>query len=164
MPRKTLIATTLALALLVAASGAQALRLQVGELVIYAEGGFAPTSLPKHENAPITIHGGGKISTISGALPPVLETLTIDFDRHGSVETTGLEVCTAAKLEATTVAQARRNCPDAIVGGSRPRRRLLPRTAPDPGRLADHPLQRARVGSRLVGVRAAGHAFTRKRR
>ncbi len=45
-----------------------------------------------------------------------MKTLTIDFDRHGSVVTTGLEVCTAAKLAATDTAQARRNCPGAIVG------------------------------------------------
>ena len=73
-------------------------------------------SLPKHEDAPITIHGGGKLSTITGELPPVLETITIEFDRHGHVDTTGLAVCTRAKLAATTVAQARHNCPGAIVG------------------------------------------------
>ncbi len=37
-------------------------------------------------------------------------------DRHGSVITTGLAHCTKAKLAATSTAQARRNCPGAIVG------------------------------------------------
>jgi hypothetical protein len=114
---KTLIATALAASLLaVAATTADAVKLIAGPIVIEAEGGFAPSALPKHENAPISLHGGGSVSTISGALPPILKTLTIDFDRHGSVQTNGLEVCTAGKLQATTVSAARHTCPKAIVG------------------------------------------------
>lgn len=109
-------ASILALALLTLATAAYALRLQVGDIVVQAEGGFAPKALPKHENAPITLHGGGRLSTVSGRLPPILRTITILFDRHGSVQTTGLQRCTKAKLAATTTAQARRNCPGAIVG------------------------------------------------
>src|SRR3954453_23187889 len=83
------------LGLLVAAAGASALVLEAGDLVLSAEGGFAPTSLPKHEDAPIKIYGGGKASTRSGELPPVIDTVTIEFDRHGHVDTNGLEVCAA---------------------------------------------------------------------
>jgi hypothetical protein len=117
MPRKIRIILAAALALLaLGATTAYALQLRVGDLVVNAEGGFAPTALPKTQNAPITLHGGGKISTVSGALPPILKTLDLEFDRHGSVVTTGLPVCTMAKLAATSTAQARRNCPGAIVG------------------------------------------------
>jgi hypothetical protein len=97
-------------------SAAHGIELRAGDILITAEGGFSPKSLPKHKNAPITLHGGGDISTISGGLPPVLKTLAFEFDRHGSVVTTGLPVCTKGKLEATTTPQARRNCPGAIVG------------------------------------------------
>jgi hypothetical protein len=96
--------------------GAQVLHLQVGNIVVEAEGGFSPKALPKHENAPITLQGGGKLSTVSGELPPILKTITILFDRHGSVVTTGLPHCTKAKLVATDTAQARHNCPTSIVG------------------------------------------------
>lgn len=117
MPKRTLIVVALGLTLLAGVVGtAYALQLRAGDILVNAEGGFAPKALPKHENAPITLHGGGSISTVSGALPPILQTLTIDFDRHGSVVTTGLPVCTMAKLAATTTVQARRNCPGAIVG------------------------------------------------
>jgi hypothetical protein len=116
LSKQKAIVAALALFLLVAAPAAYALRLEAGQIVIEAEGGFAPSALPKHQNAPITLHGGGSISTRSGALPPILKTITIDFDRHGSVQTTGLEVCTSAKLQATTTAAARHNCPGAIVG------------------------------------------------
>jgi hypothetical protein len=118
LPRKgrraLLIALPLAIAL--AAAQASAIELRAGEIIIHADGGFAPKALPKHEDAPITLHGGGSISTTTGAPPPILETIEIEFDRHGSVETSGLEICTVARLRATTVAQARRNCPNAIVG------------------------------------------------
>jgi hypothetical protein len=116
MKRKTLIAIGLALGVLLAAGSASALKIRAGDLILNADGGFTPTALPKHEDAPITIHGGGKLSTLSGELPPIVETLTIEFDRHGSVQTKGLPVCTAAKLQATTVPAARRACPGAIVG------------------------------------------------
>lgn len=104
------------LALLLATGTAYALRLQAGEIVVIADGGFTPKALPRKQDAPITLHGGGKVSTVSGVLPPVLKTLTFEFDKHGSVETAGLPVCTKGKLIATDVAQARRNCRGAIVG------------------------------------------------
>lgn len=114
MKRKAIALAALALA--IAAASASALVLEAGNLVVDAEGGFAPTALPKHEDAPIKLFGSGKASTKSGELPPIVETLTIEFDRHGHVDTNGLEVCTAAKLQSTTVPAARRACPGAIVG------------------------------------------------
>jgi hypothetical protein len=87
-----------------------------GNLVLDGQGGFTPTALPKKVDAPIKIFGSGKISTVDGTLPPVLETIEFEFDKHGSVDTTGLPKCTAAKLQATTVPQARKLCPGAIVG------------------------------------------------
>jgi hypothetical protein len=119
-PRR-LLGVLLGLAIVAAfwAASAYALHLQAGDIVIEAEGGFAPQALPRHDNAPITIHGGGRISTASGELPPVLKELTFLFDRHGAVDTTGLAVCTKGKLIATTVARARAACPAAIVGEGR---------------------------------------------
>jgi hypothetical protein len=112
----------LALAALVLAGTASAVRnndqvkLRAGDLLIVGRGGFRPETLPRHKDAPILIYGGGKLSTVSGELPPILDKLTFEFDRHGSVDTTGLEACTAGKLQATTVPAARKACPSAIVG------------------------------------------------
>jgi hypothetical protein len=105
-----------ALGVLAIGSSAEAIKLRAGDIIIIADGGFAPTKLPRHENAPITIHGGGRIDTVSGELPPVLETIDIEYDRHGSVETIGLPVCRKGQLEATTVSQARAHCRGSIVG------------------------------------------------
>ncbi len=47
--------------LLLAAASASAFKVNVraGNLVLEAEGDFAPKALPKFKNAPITTHGGG---------------------------------------------------------------------------------------------------------
>lgn len=113
--RRVLIATAVAATLSLAAT-AYAFELQLGNLVIRGDGGFSPKVLPKFHNAPITLHGGGSLSTVSGDLPPILKTLTIEYDRHGSVETKGLPVCPPGRLQATTVPAARRACPNSIVG------------------------------------------------
>jgi hypothetical protein len=115
--RRRLLATAaLALTALALTGAAEARVIRVGDLLLDANGTFSPTRLPKHENAPITLRGGGKLSTVSGDLPPILHTINIEFDRHGSVETTGLPVCRMGKLLATLVRQAREACPGAIVG------------------------------------------------
>jgi hypothetical protein len=116
MRKKILVIVTMGSALLVVVGAAYAITIRAGDIVIVGNGGFAPTALPRDRNAPITLYGSGRISTVSGGLPPVLKTLTFKFDRHGSVETTGLPVCTSGKLQATTVPQARKACPGAIVG------------------------------------------------
>ncbi|MEX2106958.1 MAG: hypothetical protein WD810_08680 [Solirubrobacterales bacterium] len=105
-----------AVLLLVAAGSALALRLQVGNIVVTTDGGFSPTTLPKHEFAPIRLHGYGKIGTADGTNPPILKQIVIWFDKHGAVETRGLPKCTPGKLAATTTPQARKLCPGAIVG------------------------------------------------
>jgi hypothetical protein len=117
--RKFLVVGLAALAVLAIAGSANAIKLRAGNIVITADGGFSPTRLPRHENAPITIHGGGKISTVNGELPPILETIEIEYDRHGAIDTVGLPICTEGQLEATTVDQARQKCHDAIVGKGR---------------------------------------------
>ena len=116
--RKTLLrANVLGIALLLVVAGsAVAIKLEAANLVITTDGGFTPTTLPKKGYAPIKLHGYGKISTEDGSPPPVLETVTIWFDKHGEVETKGLPKCTPGKLKATTTAQARKLCPGSIVG------------------------------------------------
>ena len=99
-----------------AASSVTKVHLQAGNLVVIGEGGFAPSALPKNVDAPITIFGKGRLDTVDGSLPPILKTIEFEFDRHGSIQTLGLPICTTGKLQSTTVPQARKLCPGAIVG------------------------------------------------
>jgi hypothetical protein len=119
--KRKVIAFGLVLLLVFAASAAairfnEKIELRAGNLILAGRGGFAPETLPKYHNAPIVLHGAGHVATVDGELPPILERVIAEFDRHGAVDTIGLGVCTVKKLQATTVAEARHVCADAIVG------------------------------------------------
>jgi hypothetical protein len=147
MGRRTIRALAVAVAavaVLIGATAALAVKevtkvhLVAGNIVLDGQGGFTPTALPKNVDAPIKLHGSGRISTVDGTLPPVLRTIEFEFDKHGSVDTTGLAKCTSAKLQATTVPQARKLCPGAIVGTGRGHAVVkFPEQAPIP---ADSPI------------------------
>ena len=129
--RKALILAALALFILVGTSAAA--RVVSEGLIIVANGSFKPSALPRTHNAPITLAGSVSIATVSGALPPTLQTATLEFDRHGSLQTTGLAVCTAQELQSTTVAEARKTCAGAIVGEGEAHAVLdLPEQVPTP--------------------------------
>lgn len=119
--RRALVAAMLCLGLLGVAGVALGLQLRAGDLIVRAHGGFAPKALPRKHDAPISLYGGGRLSTASGSLPPIIEDLILEYDRHGHVETKGLPVCRRGRLEATTVPQARHHCPGAIVGKGKAR-------------------------------------------
>jgi hypothetical protein len=115
---KKRIGLAVVLGVLAVAASASAFKTEVvvGNLVLKAHGDFAPKALPKRKNAPVTIEGGGKLSTRTGELPPILDKFTIEFDKHGALDTKGLAVCAQRKLIATDVPAARRACKPAIVG------------------------------------------------
>jgi hypothetical protein len=119
--RRIAIFAALACAVLLAGTALAArevtkIHLNVGNIVIDGEGGYTPTSLPRTKNAPITIFGKGRISTLDGQLPPVLHTLEFEFDRNGALDTEGLAVCSSGQLQSRNVKDARAACPNAIVG------------------------------------------------
>jgi hypothetical protein len=90
--------------------------LRAGPVEVVAEGGFTPTTLPKHATAPITLHGEGHIAATDGGLAPILKKLIVWYDKNGEVVTKGLPYCTRNKLLATTSATARKVCAGSIVG------------------------------------------------
>lgn len=116
--RKTLLRTLVVVAALalVSAGAAEAIKLRIGNIVVVGDGGFTPTKLPKHRNAPIKLFGHATFTTVDGTRPSPLRTLTLEFDKHGAVETRGLPKCTMGKLVATTTKVARNHCRGAIVG------------------------------------------------
>ena len=116
MRTKIFALAVLGLLVVVATASALKVRVRFGDLILDAHGDYAPKTLPKFKNAPIVTEGGGKLSTVSGDLPPILDTFKLEFDRHGALDTTGIAVCTKGKLVATDVPAARRACGGAIVG------------------------------------------------
>jgi hypothetical protein len=100
-------------ALLAAAAGGA--RVRVGTLVLKADGGFAPRTLPKRAYAPIDFEGHADITTTDGSMPPVLQQVRLEFDRDGRLDPVGLPICPPSRIEAASPSRARSLCGGAIV-------------------------------------------------
>lgn len=89
---------------------------EAGALRLEIDGGVTPAALPKHELAPVTIHGSGELSTIDGTHPPALREAVLDTDRDIVVSVKGLPTCGINQLRARAPKQAKATCGDAVVG------------------------------------------------
>lgn len=115
------------------ASIAGAALTQHGNLFVTFNGGLSPTSLPRHIPAPISVSVSGTVRTPPGTHPPALRQIKIALNRNGHLDTTGLPICHASKIEGTTSAQALAICRDALVGtGSYAARASFPEQATFP--------------------------------
>lgn len=122
MPRSRLskaAAVLCVLAALVAAAAANGALVIVNGIVLHADGGFQPRSLPRHRFAPIDFHGYFEIAAVGGGKPVAIEQAVIDFDRDGRLDAAGLPVCQPESVANASPAEARRVCAGAIVGKGR---------------------------------------------
>lgn len=117
--RRALLAAGALVALLSPVAGAEPALVQVGSLVVKADGRFEPNILPKRRYVPIAFHGRVDISDVRGERPTPLQRVIIDFDRDGRLTPGGLPECPAERLLAASVEQARRLCGAALVGTGR---------------------------------------------
>jgi len=99
-----------------AASSAAAALVEVDDVVLRADGGFTPQTLPRHRFAPIDFQGHVEISGRNGAGPPKLRQALIDFDRDGRLSVAGLPSCSPESVAQESTEEARRTCRGAIVG------------------------------------------------
>lgn len=106
------------MAALVSAANGAAL-VEVGNLVLRADGGFKPRTLPAKRFAPISFKGHFDISSRDGSRPSALQRAVIDFDRDGRLSVDGLPTCPAELIANASVEEARRLCRGAIVGSGR---------------------------------------------
>jgi hypothetical protein len=89
---------------------------RAGDIIHQADGGVSPKALPKTKMAPVTVHVKGKISSASGGHPAAFREAEIDFDKNGTITTTGLPTCKGNELEARNTKDALKVCGDAEVG------------------------------------------------
>lgn len=101
---------------LAGAATASAIGSCIGPLCVSVTATLQPRELPKHGNAPVSLSSVVRINSHDGSTPPTLQTLEFLFDKHATVDTRGLPVCTLAKLEGTTPAEGRKRCAGALVG------------------------------------------------
>jgi hypothetical protein len=101
---------------LLSAGGAYALTAEIGNTVVSSTATMMPRELPAKGGAPITLSSITRIKTKDGSPPGILGKLDFMIDKHGYIEAKGVPVCTPAKLEGTTVSEARKRCGGALVG------------------------------------------------
>jgi hypothetical protein len=102
-----------------ALAGAGGATVEYENLVLRADGGFAPRALPRHRFAPIEFKGHVEIAARDGGQPLALEQAVIRFDRDGRLAVAGLPTCPAERVATLDSAAARRVCRGAIVGTGR---------------------------------------------
>ena len=140
---KIVLAATVALAVLALAAGAGALTVRSGDMILNADGGFAPTGAAqarkRADHDPRRRQGLDRLRRLPA--DPRKHQHRIRPPRLGrNHRPAGLH---QPKLEATTTPRRASACPGAIVGkGYGHAVVAFPESAADPGHLADHALQR----------------------
>lgn len=126
------------LAPLGAAAVAIAVVVQAGGLRITVLSQIMPVKLPRSHPAPIAVFVAGHLATADGGIPPQLQRLDIDVNRHGLLRSRGLPVCHPRQVQPATTQRALENCGPALIGsGQFWAHIVLPDQAPYPtkGRL-----------------------------
>lgn len=111
--RAALLSLIAATALAGTATGAL---VEVDDIVLRADGGFKPQTLPRHRFAPIEFHGRLDVAAKGGGRPSPLRQALIDFDRDGRLSVAGLPTCAPESIAAAGSRQARAICGAALVG------------------------------------------------
>lgn len=119
---KAIVASTALLVVAVASvavARTTSIHLEAGNLVADLGFTFSPTAMDRVEFTPIRGGGFAELGTRDGSVPPPLTRIAFEVDRNTHIETRGLPMCRRGRLVATTSAEARRACRDAIVGTGR---------------------------------------------
>lgn len=106
---------------------------QHGTLRLAVQGDLSPKTLPRTGTAPVSVRVGGRVSTTDGSEPPQLQKLTIEINRHGRIDGTGLPTCQAQAIQTASNGRALAVCGPALVGEGKFTGAIsLPGTAPFP--------------------------------
>ncbi|HEU4706308.1 MAG TPA: hypothetical protein VFS64_03880 [Solirubrobacterales bacterium] len=89
---------------------------EVDDIVLRADGGFEPQTLPRRHYAPIEFQGHVDIAAKDGGRPSPLQQALIEFDRDGRLSVAGLPTCAPEAVAEASSEEARRICQGAIVG------------------------------------------------
>jgi hypothetical protein len=106
----------LAAVALLCAAAATAATLQQGNLRITVLAQLKPYKLPRVGTAPIAVFVAGHLQSASGGIPPQLQRMTIEVNKHGLLQSKGLPVCQAHQIQPASDERALANCSDALIG------------------------------------------------
>ncbi len=108
-----------ALLILAVAAVATAATVQQGNLRITVLSQLKPYKLPRTTPAPIAVFVAGHLQSPSGGIPPQLQRLTIQVNRHGLLQSRGLPVCNVPEVQPASTERALERCQDALIGSGR---------------------------------------------
>jgi hypothetical protein len=80
---------------------------------------IAPYKLPRVGTAPIAVFVSGHLSTPEGGIPPQLQRLRIEVNRHGLLQSRGLPVCQTRQIQPASTQRALADCGPALIGSGR---------------------------------------------
>jgi hypothetical protein len=107
----------LALAIALAAAGAAlAATVQSEGLRITALAQLKPYKLSRAEPSPIAVFISGHLQSAEGGIPPQLQALTVDVNRHGLLQSRGLPACPVKRIQPASTERAISQCGDALIG------------------------------------------------
>lgn len=107
------------LAALVVAGIASGERVQRGKLIVRLDGSFAPLTLPRDRNAPVSVHLEAGLQTVDHSVLPRVTRVELAVPAQAAITTKGLPTCTRRRLRNTTTARALELCRPALIGTGR---------------------------------------------
>jgi hypothetical protein len=112
--RAALLATCVGLA--ACASLASATVIQQGNLRITVLSQVQPYKLPRTGTAPIAVFVSGHLSAPKGGIPPQLQQMTVEVNKHGLLQSEGLPTCPLKALQPASTERALASCAEAVIG------------------------------------------------
>jgi hypothetical protein len=112
--RAALLATCVGLA--ACASLASATVIQQGNLRITVLSQVQPYKLPRTGTAPIAVFVSGHLSAPKGGIPPQLQKMTVEVNKHGLLQSQGLPTCPLRALQPASTERALASCAEAVIG------------------------------------------------
>ncbi len=105
-----------AVGLLTCASLANATVIQQGNLRITVLSQVQPYKLPRTGTAPIAVFVSGHLDAPKGGIPPQLQKMTVEVNKHGLLRSEGLPTCPLKALQPASSERAMASCGDAVIG------------------------------------------------
>jgi hypothetical protein len=103
-------------ALLLICAYATAATVQSEGLRITALAQLKPYKLPRDTPAPIAVFVAGHLQSATGGIPPQLQKMQIDVNRHGLLQSKGLPFCRVPEVQPASTQRALAACKDALIG------------------------------------------------
>jgi hypothetical protein len=75
-----------------------------------------PYKLSRVKPDPIAVFVAGHLENAEGGIPPQLQELTVDVNRHGLLQSKGLSACRTPEVQPASTSRALERCGDALVG------------------------------------------------